>query len=94
MVNLRKGNFIFQNIPKKGDRGNLSKLIKNHCLRRVSYGPESLRHHSKTHGSLQVYFREIFCPGVGISEFIQLFMLNSIVCVKMKSLIESENTKI
>ena len=33
MVNLRKGNFIFKNIPKKGDWGNLSKLIKNHWIR-------------------------------------------------------------
>ena len=32
MLKLCKGNLIFQNIPKKGDRGNLSKLIKNHSL--------------------------------------------------------------
>ena len=36
MVNLRKGNFIFQNIPKKRDWGNLSKLIKNHCFYKLN----------------------------------------------------------
>ena len=46
------------------------------------------------HGSLQAYFTEFFCHDIGISEFIGFFMLNSIVSVQIKSLIESVSKNI
>ena len=43
-----------------------------------------------SHGSLQIYFREIFCPCLGFSEITLLFMLNQNKTIKTKSFIESK----